>query len=59
MTLLDRRQLNERKLAVRNGQENAGLRYGGIAGRAGDSWEGGRVMDWDTLALLDGRETAE
>ena len=35
--LLDGRQLDERKVAVLNGRESAGLGYGGVAGRAGDS----------------------
>ena len=37
VALLDDTQLDERKLAVQNGHENARLGYGGVAGRAGDS----------------------
>ena len=59
MALLDRRQLDERKLAVQNGQENAGLGYGGVAGRAGDSWMSAGAGDWETVALLDGRQLDE
>ena len=32
------RQLNERTLTMQDGRESAGLRYGGVAGRVGDSW---------------------
>ena len=38
VALLDGRQLDERKLAVLDWRESAGLGKGGVAGRAGDSW---------------------
>ena len=50
MALLDGRTLDER--------ENAGSRYdNGIP--LDERMMGGRVMDLATMALLDGRETAE
>ena len=60
VALLDEKQLAERTLAVLDGQKS----NGGVAGRAGDSWlsarwrcwSGGRVLDWDTVAVLVGRK---